>query len=165
MPSKTVVNGLSMQVSQHVYADADRIELIKRLNTALATEMICVLRYRRYHFMAHGVDADDFLLQSNEVLGHADQIAKRIVQLGGTPDFAPDQFSHSSHEHYMPGESLRVLIEQDQVAERIAMDGYREMIQSITTQDVMSRRMLKEILAAKQGYAKQLSRLMPRLRS
>jgi len=163
MSSKTVVSGVRMQASQHVHTEADHIELIKRLNAALATEMICVLRYRRYHFMARGVDADDFLLQSNEVLGHADQIAKRIVQLGGEADFAPECFSHGSHEQYMPGESLRALIEEDQVAERIAMDGYREMIQSITTQDSMTRRMLKEIQAAKQGYAKQLARVMARL--
>lgn len=159
MPSKTAVSGLRMQAHQHVDtggSSAVHIELIKRLNAVLATEMILVLRYRRYHYMAQGVEAEDiadgFLLHSNEVLGHAAQIAQRIVQLGGEPDFVPDRFCHTSYEEYMPGESLQALTDEDQVAERIAMDDYREMIELLSDRDVATRQMLNEILAAKRKY-------------
>ena len=103
------------------------------LNDALATELICVLRYRRHHFMARGIHsqsvAQEFLVHSNEEQGHADLIAARIVQLGGEPDFAPDGLSRRSHAEYIAGESLAGMIKEDLVAERIAIDSYRQFIQ------------------------------------
>jgi bacterioferritin len=110
---------------------ADRIEVLKLLNGALATELVCVLRYRRHHFMARGPDArrtaDEFMIHSNEEQGHADQLAQRIVQLGGEPDFSPDGLSARSHAEYVAGTTLVDMIKEDLVAERVAIDSYREL--------------------------------------
>src|SRR5580700_4386697 len=107
------------------YAD-DRDTVLKLLNDALATEIVCVLRYRRHHFMARGIHAQsiaaEFLVHANEEQQHADQIAERIVQLGGEPDFAPDGLSGRSHSEYVAGETLLDMIKEDLVAERIAID-------------------------------------------
>lgn len=104
---------------------ADRTQVLKFLNEALATEIVCVLRYRRHHFMARGIHAksiaNEFLVHSNEEQGHADQIAERIVQLGGEPDFAPESLASRSHAEYVAGNSLLEMIKEDLVAERIAI--------------------------------------------
>ena len=111
---------------------ADRTAVLKLLNASLATELVCVLRYRRHHFMARGIHsqsvAQEFLQHSNEEQGHADQIAERIVQLGGAPDFAPDGLAARSHAEYVEGDSLVSMIREDLVAERIAIDSYRDII-------------------------------------
>ena len=121
--------------------------MLKLLNDSLATEIVCVLRYRRHHFMARGIHsqsvAQEFLDHSNEEQGHADQIAERIVQLGGAPDFAPDGLSSRSHAEYVEGDSLASMIREDLVAERIAIDSYRDFIQYLGDQDPTTRRMLE----------------------
>lgn len=143
---------------------ADRAEVIKLLNDALATEIVCVLRYRRHHFMARGIVAksiaDEFLLHSNEEQGHADQLAGRIVQLGGEPDFSPDSLTGRSHAEYVAGETLVDMIKEDLVAERIAIDSYRELIQYLGDKDPTTSKMLKEILAVEEEHADELADLL-----
>ena len=140
---------------------ANRDEVIKLLNEALATELVCVLRYRRHHFMARGLEAksiaDEFLVHAQQELDHADRIAARIVQLGGEPDFAPDSLSARSHAEYVPGASLIDMIREDLIAERIAIDSYREMAQYLGEQDPTTRRMIEEILAVEEEHADELS--------
>jgi bacterioferritin len=141
--------------------DADRATVLKLLNEALATELVCVLRYRRHHFMAKGMDAkgiaDEFLVHATEEQGHADQIAARIVQLGGEPDFSPDTLTGRSHAEYVPGESLVDMIREDLVAERIAIDSYREIIHFLGERDSTTRRMMEEILAVEEEHADELA--------
>lgn len=143
---------------------ADRDELIKLLNDALATELVCVLRYRRHHFMARGLIAksiaDEFLVHSNEEQGHADLLAGRIVQLGGEPDFAPDGLSARSHAEYVPGVTLMEMIREDLVAERIAIDSYRELIQYLGDRDPTTRHMLVDILMVEEEHADELADLL-----
>jgi bacterioferritin len=144
--------------------DADRDTVLKLLNDALATELVCVLRYRRHHFMAKGLDAksvaDEFLVHANEEQGHADQIAARIVQLGGEPDFSPDTLSGRAHAEYIPGGSLVEMIKEDLVAERIAIDSYREIIAYLGDNDSTSRRLMEEILAKEEEHADDLANLL-----
>jgi bacterioferritin len=167
----TDVASLRIQARKHIEEgavtagySADRTMVLKLLNEALATEIVCVLRYRRHHFMARGIHAksvaDEFLVHSNEEQGHADQIAERIVQLGGEPDFAPDGLSRRSHAEYVAGGSLTEMIKEDLVAERIAIDSYREMIQYLGHDDPTTSRMLKEILAVEEEHADELSDLL-----
>jgi bacterioferritin len=143
---------------------ADRSEVLRLLNAALATELVCVLRYRRHYFMARGLAsqsiAAEFLTHSNEEQGHADQIAERIVQLGGEPDFSPDGLSARSHAEYVPANSLVEMIREDLVAERIAIDSYRELIQYLDHDDPTTSRMLKNILAVEEEHAEELSDLL-----
>src|SRR5215472_17504731 len=118
---------------------ADRATVIKLLNDALATEIVCVLRYRRHHFMAAGINADavaaEFLTHANEEQGHADQIAARIVQLQGEPNFNPEGLLTRSHAEYVEGGNLVSMIKEDLVAKRIAIDSYREMIAYLGERD------------------------------
>lgn len=143
---------------------ADRVAVLHLLNDALATEIVCMLRYRRHHFMARGIQsksvADEFLVHSNEEQGHADQIAERIVQLGGEPDFAPNGLTNRSHAEYVAGDSLTGMIKEDLVAERIAIDSYREAIQYLGDKDPTTRRMLESILAVEEQHADELSDLL-----
>jgi len=144
--------------------DADRETVLKLLNDALATEIVCVLRYRRHHFMAKGLDAksvaDEFLVHANEEQAHADQIAARIVQLGGEPDLSPDTLSARSHAEYVEGESLVDMIREDLVAERIAIDSYREIVSFLADRDSTTRRMMEEILAMEEEHADELADLL-----
>ena len=143
---------------------ADRSLVLSLLNNALATEIVCVLRYRRHHFMARGIHArstaDEFLIHSNEEQGHADRLAERIVQLGGEPDFAPDGLSGRSHAEYVAGGSLIEMIKEDLVAERIAIDSYRDLIRYLGDQDPTTSQMLKEILAVEEKHAEELADLL-----
>jgi len=143
---------------------ADRATVLQMLNDSLATELVCVLRYRRHHFMARGIHsqsvAQEFLVHSNEEQGHADLIAARIVQLGGEPDFAPDGLSRRSHAEYIAGDSLAGMIKEDLVAERIAIDSYREFIQYLGDKDPTTRRMLEEIMAVEEAHADELADLL-----
>jgi bacterioferritin len=143
---------------------ADRAIVLKLLNDSLATELVCVLRYRRHHFMARGIQsqsvAQEFLEHSNEEQGHADEIAERIVQLGGAPDFAPDGLSRRSHAEYFEGDSLASMIRENLVAERIAIDSYRDIIQYLGDQDPTSRRMMEGILATEEKHADELADLL-----
>jgi bacterioferritin len=143
---------------------ADRATVLRLLDESLATELICVLRYRRHHFMARGINsqsvAQEFLDHSNEEQGHADQIAERIVQLGGAPDFAPDGLAGRSHAEYVAGDTLASMIREDLVAERIAIDSYREIIVYLGDQDPTTRRMLEGILAVEEQHADELADLL-----
>jgi bacterioferritin len=146
---------------------ADRETVLKLLNEALATELICVLRYRRHYFMASGLEsqsvAAEFLQHANEEQGHADQIAARIVQLGGEPNFSPDGLSTRSHAEYVEGTDLLDMIKEDLVAERIAIDSYREMVAYCGNEDPTTRRLLEEILAVEEEHAEDLVSMLQRL--
>ncbi|HQT30589.1 MAG TPA: ferritin-like domain-containing protein [Thiobacillus sp.] len=143
---------------------ADRTTVIKLLNEALATELVCILRYKRHYFMASGINADsvaqEFLQHATEEQGHADLIATRIVQLKGEPDFNPEGLAMRSHAEYIEGDSLTDMIREDLVAERIAIDSYGEMIRYIGDKDVTTRRMLEDILAMEEEHADDLSSLL-----
>jgi bacterioferritin len=143
---------------------ADRDVVIRLLNEALATEIVCTLRYKRHYFMAKGIHAEgvaaEFLEHANEEQQHADQIAARIVQLGGAPDFSPDGLASRSHAEYVEGESLDDMIKEDLVAERIAIDSYREMIAYFGDDDPTSRRLMEEILAKEEEHADDLANLL-----
>ena len=146
---------------------ADRETVIKVLNEALATEIVCVLRYRRHYFMASGINAEgvaaEFLQHSNDEQGHADQIAQRIVQLGGAPNFNPEGLLMRSHAEYVEGETLTDMIKEDLVAERIAIDSYRDIIQYLGNDDPTSRRLMETILAVEEEHADDLVSLLNEL--
>ena len=146
---------------------ADRETVIKLLNDALATEIVCVLRYRRHYFMASGINAEsvaaEFLQHSNDEQGHADSIAQRIVQLKGEPDFDPQGLLTRSHAEYVEGETLTDMIREDLVAERIAIDSYREMIAYFGNDDPTSRRLMEEILAVEEEHADDLVSLLEKM--
>ena len=143
---------------------ADRQTVIKLLNEALATEIVCVLRYKRHYFMASGINAQsvaqEFLQHANEEQVHADQLAQRIVQLGGEPNFAPEGLSSRSHSEYVEGNSLIEMIREDLVAERIAIDSYREMITYFGNDDPTTRRLMETILAMEEEHADDLVNLL-----
>ncbi len=143
---------------------ADRTEVIKQLNEALATELVCVLRYRRHYFMARGIHARgiaaEFLAHSNEELAHADLLAERIVQLGGEPEFAPDSLTARSHAEYVAGNTLVDMIREDLVAERVAINSYRDMIRYLGHDDPTTSDILKGILAVEEEHADELADLL-----
>jgi bacterioferritin len=143
--------------------------VVDLLNEALATEIVCVLRYKRHHYMAAGINADavaqEFLQHANEEQGHADQIAQRIVQLQGEPNFNPDGLATRSHAEYVEGENLIDMIREDLVAERIAIDSYREMIGYIGDKDTTTKRMLESILAMEEEHADDLVGLLEEMDS
>ena len=146
---------------------ADRETVIKLLNEALATEIVCVLRYKRHYFMASGIHAEgvaaEFLQHANDEQGHADQIAARIVQLGGEPNFNPDGLLTRSHAEYVEGETLVDMIKEDLVAERIAIDSYRDMINYFGSDDPTTRRLMESILAVEEEHADDLVNLLSEL--
>ena len=143
---------------------ADRGVVLRLLNEALATEIVCVLRYKRHYFMAQGIHAEgvaaEFLEHANDEQQHADQIAARITQLGGAPNFSPDGLTTRSHAEYVEGDTLEEMIKEDLVAERIAIDSYREMVAYLGDADPTSRRMLEEILAKEEEHADDLANLL-----
>jgi len=146
---------------------ADRETVVKLLNEALATEIVCVLRYKRHYFMATGIHAEgvaaEFLEHATDEQGHADQIAARIVQLGGAPNFNPEGLLTRSHAEYVEGETLTDMIKEDLVAERIAIDSYRDMINYLGNDDPTSRRMMEGILAVEEEHADDLVNLLGEL--
>jgi bacterioferritin len=146
------------------YPEADRKAIVDLLNTALATELVCVLRYKRHYYAAHGIRAKfvsaEFLEHAKEEQAHADQIAERIVQLGEDPDLNPATLLSRSHSEYDESTSLRQMLEADLFAERIAIESYREMINFIGTRDTTSRRMLESILAQEEEHADDLVDLL-----
>ena len=143
---------------------ADRDTVVKLLNDALATEIVCVLRYKRHHFMAKGIHAEgvaaEFLEHAQDEQQHADQIAARIVQLGGEPNFAPEGLATRSHAEYVEGDTLEDMIKEDPVAERIAIDSYREIVQYLGENDPTTRRLMEEILAKEEEHADDLANLL-----
>jgi bacterioferritin len=144
--------------------EADRETVLRLLNDALATEIVCVLRYRRHYYMAEGLHAEavkaEFLEHATEEQGHADRLAERIVQLNGEPDLNPETLTARSHAEYIEGENLVDMIREDLVAERIAIDSYREMIGYIQEKDSTTRRLLEDILASEEEHAEDLVSLL-----
>jgi bacterioferritin len=143
---------------------ADRSVVVQMLNEALATELVCVLRYKRHYFMAEGIHAEsaaaEFLEHANQEQEHADKIAARIVQLGGEPDFAPQELADRSHSEYIEGRDLMDMIREDLVAERIAIESYTEMIRYIGDKDPTTRVLLEGVLAVEEEHADDLNNLM-----
>ncbi|HEX7251467.1 MAG TPA: ferritin-like domain-containing protein [Thermoanaerobaculia bacterium] len=146
---------------------ADREKVITVLNQALATEIVCVLRYKRHYFMATGIHANavaaEFLEHANDEQGHADQIARRITQIGGAPDFSPVGLATRSHSEYQEGGSLVDMIREDLVAERIAIESYGEIVRFLGDRDIVSRRMMEGILADEEDHADDLKNLLATL--
>jgi bacterioferritin len=146
---------------------ADRETVVRLLNEALATEIVCVLRYKRHHYMASGIHAQavaqEFLEHANEEQGHADQIAERITQLGGAPNFSPEGMLTRSHSEYVEGDSLVDMIKENLVAERVAIDSYGEMIRYLADNDPTSKRMLESILAVEEEHAEDMKTLLEAL--
>lgn len=146
---------------------ADRATVVKLLNHALATELVCVLRYKYHYYMASGISSRaikaEFLAHANEEQGHADQIAERITQLEGKPNLSPEGLLSRSHSDYVEGEDIVDMIKEDLVAERIAIDSYREMINYIGADDPTTRRMLEGILAIEEEHAEDMNTLLEQL--
>jgi bacterioferritin len=140
---------------------------IKLLNEALATEIVCTLRYRRHHYMASGIHsqavADEFMEHANEEQQHADWIAERIRQLGGAPDFNPEGLLTRSHAQYAEGNSLVDMIKEDLVAERIAIESYLEMIRYFGDNDPTSRRLVEKVLEQEEEHADDMATLLETL--
>lgn len=140
---------------------ADRQTVLKLLNEALATEIVCVLRYKRHYFMARGLNAEpvaaEFAEHATQEQDHADKLAERIVQLGGEPNLSPKGLLDRSHSEYVEGKSLVDMIKENLIAERIAIDSYRQMIEYIGEQDSTTRRLLEEILAVEEEHADDMS--------
>ena len=174
-PFLTDVKTIRERARQHIEHGAvtagyrgDRETVIKLLNEALATEIVCVLRYRRHHFMASGINAEsvaaEFMQHAVEEQDHADQISRRIVQLGGEPNLSPEGLQSRSHSEYVAGGSLLDMIKEDLIAERIAIDTYREMVNYIGTNDSTTRRMLEGILAMEEEHADDLVTLLEKFK-
>ena len=142
----------------------DKDQAVAVLNEALATELVCVLRYRFHYFAASGINsagiAQEFLEHANEEQVHADQIAERIKQLGGKPEMSPEFIAKNSHSEYVEGTSLADMMREDLIAERIAIETYREMIRYFGEKDPTTRRMLEEILAKEEEHADELADLL-----
>ncbi|HVY45524.1 MAG TPA: ferritin-like domain-containing protein [Minicystis sp.] len=143
---------------------ADRPTVVKLLNEALATELVCALRYKRHYFMANGIHAksvaQEFLEHANEESAHADQLAERIVQLGGEPNFDPEGLTSRSHAQYAEGKNLVDMIKEDLIAERIAIESYGEIVRYLGDADPTSRRLMEEILAKEEEHAEDLASLI-----
>ena len=170
-PFLTDVQTLRQRARQHMEQGAitagygaDRDTVVKVLNEALATEIVCVLRYKRHYYMAQGIHSEsvkaEFLEHAGEEQAHADQISERIVQLGGEPDLNPDTLTTRSHAQYVEGTSLVEMIKEDLVAERIAIDSYREIAQWLQGKDSTTRRIMEEILAKEEEHAEDLNSLL-----
>lgn len=173
-PFLTDVQEIRRRAREHILNGAvtegyrgDRETVIRLLNEALATEIVCVLRYRRHYFMASGIHAQavaqEFLQHSNEEQGHADQIAERITQLGGAPDLNPAGLVTRSHAEYQEGGSLIEMIQEDLIAERIAIDSYSEIIRYIGDADPTSRRLMESILGVEEEHAEDMKTLLESL--
>ena len=174
-PFLTDVTTLRARAREHIDQGAvtsdyglDRTQVCDVLNAALATEIVCVLRYKRHYFMAQGLAAEsvkaEFLEHANEEQAHADEIAERIVQLGGEPDLDPQGLASKAHSEYVEGDGLRDMIREDLVAERIAIESYREIILWLGNGDPTTRKMMEEILAKEEEHADDMSSLLAGLK-
>ncbi|MEP6659828.1 MAG: ferritin-like domain-containing protein [Acidimicrobiales bacterium] len=148
---------------------ADRERVLAVLNEVLATELVCVLRYKRHYYMASGINAGpvaaEFLQHANEEMGHADQVAARITQLQGEPNFNPAGLAERSHAEYVEGDSLVEMIKEDLVAERVAIASYQEIVRWLGLDDPTTRGMLEGILAVEEEHADDLVNLLKKLGS
>ena len=145
----------------------DRDTVVRLLNEALATEIVCVLRYKAHFYMASGINAKsiaaEFLEHANEEQGHADQIAERITQLDGVPNFSPEGLQMRSHAEFIVPDDIAAMIEENLVAERIAIDSYREIINYVGDKDTTTKRLLEGILAVEEEHAEDMKTLMENL--
>jgi bacterioferritin len=168
------IQELRRRARQHIHDgavtegyQADRGKVIAVLNQALATEIVCILRYKRHYFMAQGIHANavaqEFQEHAAEEQGHADRIAGRITQLGGEPDFNPEGLASRSHSQYIEGATLVDMIQEDLVAERIAIESYGEIVRFLGDRDITSRRMMEEILEVEEEHADDLRDLLATL--
>ncbi|RML47975.1 Bacterioferritin [Pseudomonas savastanoi pv. glycinea] len=143
---------------------ADRETVLRLLNESLATELVCVLRYKRHYYMASGLKASvaaaEFLEHAEQEAQHADKLAERIVQLGGEPEFNPDLLSRNSHAQYVAGNTLKEMVYEDLVAERIAIDSYRQIIQYMGDKDPTTRRIFEDILAQEEEHADDMADIL-----
>jgi bacterioferritin len=173
-PFMTDIQELRRRARQHIEQGAitegykvDRQQAVKLLNEALATEIVCVLRYKRHYYAATGLNSEgvkaEFLQHANEEQQHADQISERITQLGGEPNLNPEGMLSRSHSEYVEGTSLVDMIKEDLVAERIAIESYAEMIRFFGDGDPTSRRLMEEILAKEEEHANDLADLLKRM--
>lgn len=146
---------------------ADRDKVISVLNEVLATETVCVLRYKNHYYMAKGVHApgieEEFLEHANEEQDHADKVAKRIAELGGTPNLNPKGLSERSHAEYGTGETLNEMIQEDLIAERIAIATYSEIVRWLGNDDPTTRRLIEELLAKEEEHADDMAKLLARV--
>jgi bacterioferritin len=143
---------------------ADVETVIRILNNVVATEIVCVLRYKRHYYMANGIHAQavaqEFLAHAAEEQRHADLAAERIVQLGGAPDLNPDGLVTRSHSQYVEGNSLVEMIEENLVAERIAIESYGEIIRYLGDDDPTTRAMIEAIMAKEEEHAQDMKTLL-----
>jgi bacterioferritin len=139
-------------------------DVVRLLNDALATELVCVLRYKRHHFTAKGLAspaiAEEFMVHAKEEAGHGDRLAERIVQLGGAPNFAPDSLSQRSHADYDESTDLKAMVRANLVAERVAVESYRQMINLLGDKDPTTRRLLEDILHDEEEHAEEMLDLL-----
>jgi bacterioferritin len=173
-PFLTDIKEIRRRARQHIENGAvtetygsDRDTVLRLLNEALATEIVCVLRYKRHYYTASGIHAgavaEEFLEHAQEEQGHADRISERIVQLGGEPDLDPEGLTGRSHSEYVEGEGLIEMLREDLVAERIAIESYTEMIRFVGEGDPTTRRLLEDILANEEEHADELRTLLESL--
>ena len=173
-PFLTDVKTLRERARQHIEQgavtagyNADRETVLKLLNEALATEIVCTLRYKRHYYMADGLNAsiaaDEFLEHAQQEQQHADWLAERIVQLGGAPNFSPEGLQSRSHAEYVEGETLKEMVKEDLIAERIAIDSYREIATYLGDKDPTTRRIMEEILAQEEEHADDMASILESL--
>ena len=169
---RLVLNTRALEAAKHSLEDGAvtpsygpwRDDIVKLLNDALATELVCVLRYKRHYFTAHGLAAphiaNEFLEHATAEAGHGDRLAQRIVQLGGEPDFSPDSLSKRSHADYDESSEIKAMVRANLVAERVAVEAYRQMIDLIGDKDPTTRRMLEDILHDEEEHAEELKDML-----
>lgn len=173
-PFVTDIQELRKRARQHMEQGAvtsaykaDRETVIRILNEVLATEIVCVLRYKRHYYMATGIHAqavaEEFLEHAKEEQEHADIAAERITQLGGEPNFNPEGLATRSHSQYVEGKSLLDMVREDLVAERIAVDSYNEIIRYLGEDDVTTRRAMEKILGKEEEHADDMKKLLETL--
>ena len=174
-PFLSDVRALRERARKHIEAGAvtsnygaDPVQVCKVLNDALATEIVCVLRYKRHYFMAEGIASEsvkaEFLAHANEEQVHADAIAERIVQLGGEPNLDPEGMASRSHSEYVEGKTMRDMIRENLIAERVAIESYREIIAWLGAGDSTTRKMLEGILAVEEEHADDMNSLLQGLK-
>ncbi|HKD67333.1 MAG TPA: ferritin-like domain-containing protein [Candidatus Binataceae bacterium] len=143
---------------------ADRAAVVKVLNDVLATELVCVLRYRRHYYMAYGINSEavkeEFLQHANQEQEHADWIATRITQLNGEPNFNPEGLASRSHSDYAEGRDLVSMMKEDLVAERIAIESYAEIVRWLGDKDPTTRRLMEDILKTEEEHAEDMKTLL-----